>query len=114
MGYICPRVSVFYLLLAEKVLGIFLAVSLAVVIAITYVVIKAYIWSKYDYWHFNGDSIVRVKQANLTISVSEIECIRFGLPPLSGSREGLIKLLDGSHHFSFVSIAGLLTVEIKF
>ena len=58
---------------------------------VIYLVLKVFIWNHNDYWTFDGTTLMRGKNRNLSISLSEIEVLRVGLPKLTGWLEFLLK-----------------------
>lgn len=87
------------MLTVANLYGITLVILFTFLCTGIYLISIVKVWNKYDYWSFDGETLIRGKRPNTTISMSEIKSIRFGLPKLSGWSER-IRRFDSSNNYS--------------
>lgn len=81
----------FLILLLADFLSLTLIGIFTLLFTIIYITFVFNLWNKRDYWSFDGKSLIRGKNPNLTIYISEVNSLRVGLPKLSGWGEKLRK-----------------------
>ena len=81
----------FFILTLDNYFGMAVIVFFTFLATVIYLVLKVFIWNHTDYWTFDGTTLIRGKNSNLSISLSEIEALRIGLPELTGWLEFILK-----------------------